>query len=620
MKSPPKRSGIDVQSSLSSPDYDVAEAGENERSLKKVDTDFQRLKEELGGIEKRHQRLTLTDMLIDVFTPLMIFCMVVSIVWFLLDVRFIFTETYDPLYRIVGFCLVMGVVALNRLIARDGAEDSLMYIIGLVTVTILFTFMITAEGGSVAGDFMDADETGDRARGELEFDTLPFLFNSITVAFLWWLSNRLTHECCVDENHTAGDIGILTGTMRNFKKSIQPVLNKTSGASGSETGPEAVAQNALQRKKKVPALLHNEVTAFDPMEWQDPDEEKYVEVEVASSAERLNKRHPGVSIFYFAVPTMLIFALGLPVLRQGGRMFEFRGHFYVAVFTLAALALLMMTSLGGLRAYFRQRRIHFPAMIGIFWCGLGAFMILIVMLGSFNMPMPAMPPMAYIGEHETDYWTKTSTFELEGDKDGIAAMVNAVDQSNFIQELSLAVLVSCILFMMYGAVRGLLLIAGNIGRNRQDYPPWVVRFFDRLDQALQSISQLPSLPKRKLLRIKIRPDKSYSFQFQNPMKGDIGGSREKAEAYIAYAYDAMCALAYDMGVPREKDQTPYEFLKTFPKEMKPIFEEAEELTILYVKSAYSNFELDEKVLDRVRKFWLAFEALRNKYTVRSTKS
>jgi hypothetical protein len=617
MKSPPKKSGTDLQSLLASPDYEVGEATEKEKKLKEVNTEFQHLKEELGAVQRKHQHLTLTDYLIDVLTPLMIFVMVLSLVWFLLDVRFIFTETSDGLFRLVGFCLVMGVVALNRLIARDGSDESALYIIALVLVTVGFTFMITAEDGSVAGGFMDADEGGARASGELEFDWLPFLFNSITVAFLWWLSNRLTHECCVDENHTAGDIGILTGTMQNFKKSIQPLQNKLAAPDKEKMSKGNSKKGLFAPKEEVPTFLHDDIKAVDPSDWTDPNEEKVVEVEVASSAERLNKRHPGVSIFYFTVPAMAIFALGLPVLMQGGRFFELKGHFYVATFTLAALTLLMMTSLGGLRGYFRKRRVRFPAMIGVFWVGLGAFMILIVMLGALNLPMPEMPPMIDIKEHETDYWSRTSNFKLQGEKSGVVKMVNAVDQSNIIQTLSVAVLIGCFLFAMYGAVRSLLILAGNIGRNRQEYPTWIVRFFDRLDQALQGITDLPSLPKRKLLRIKINPGKSQSHQFQNPMKGEAGGDRKQAEAYIAHAYDALCALAYDMGVPRKKDQTPYEFLKKFPKEMKPIFVEAEELTKLYVKSAYSNFELNDRVLDRVRRFWISYEALRKKYTVKS---
>ncbi len=61
----------------------------------------------------------------------MILIMVASVVFFLLDVRFVYTEVHDLNLRVVAFCFILGVVALNRLIARDGKDESIMYIIGL---------------------------------------------------------------------------------------------------------------------------------------------------------------------------------------------------------------------------------------------------------------------------------------------------------------------------------------------------------------------------------------------------------------------------------------------------------------------------------------------------------
>jgi len=620
MKSPRKKSDIDLQELLASPDYDVEAAGFKERKLKEQTTDLNKLRDELGGIYKAEQRLTLTDHLVDIITPFMIFFMVLSLVWYLLDVRYIFTETSDGLFRIVAFCLVMGVVALNRLIAQSHSNESSMYVFGLVGVTAGFTIMISMVDGSVAKGVMDSGDELAREGGGWDFALLPLIFNGVVVTFLWWLANRLTHECCVDENYSAGDIGIMTGTLQNLKKAIEPIKKAPDLPAELKKQVSAVAKETFEKKEKRPVIEQTEVNAFDPLDWKDPDKEQEIEIEVASTASRLNKRHPGISIFYFSIPAMIVFAMGLPVLRQGGRYFELKGHFFVAIFTISALSLLMLSSLGGLRAYFRIRKVRFPAKIGVFWVGLGAFMILIVLLGAVNSPMPQMPAMAHVEEHETDYWSKNSRFELAGQKSGIVGVVKAVDQSNAIQYLSVAVLAGCILFGMYGATRGILIVAGNIGQNRHEYPRWIVRFFEKLDQALQKVSSLPALPGGKILRVKIHPARSQSYQFENPMKGEAGkGDRERAEAYIAYAYDAMCALAYDMGVPRKKDQTPYEFLKEFPREMKPILEEAEELTHIYVKSAYSNFKLDDRVLDRVRKFWIAFDALRKKYTVRDKK-
>ena len=59
--------------------------------------------------------------------------------------------------------------------------------------------------------------------------------------------------------------------------------------------------------------------------------------------------------------------------------------------------------------------------------------------------------------------------------------------------------------------------------------------------------------------------------------------------------------------------TPYEFLENYPKELAGMHKEAEELIRLYVIAAYSIFETDRRLEDRLRKFWIAFRVTRNAY-------
>jgi hypothetical protein len=46
--------------------------------------------------------------------------------------------------------------------------------------------------------------------------------------------------------------------------------------------------------------------------------------------------------------------------------------------------------------------------------------------------------------------------------------------------------------------------------------------------------------------------------------------------------------------------------------MQTLREEAFELTDLYVLSAYANFTFDDRILDRLRKFWWSFEQVRRR--------
>lgn len=593
MSSPPKKSGTepatDFQSLIASPDYDPAEAGRREREAKRQRTDYQSLAKQLPDDRRRYQHRSATDFLIDALTPTLIFLMVFAVVYFLLDVRFIFTEVHDKNLRFVALCFLVGVVALNRVIARDGSDESILYMIGLAGAIGFYTLFTTGvyNVGSVAGGFLNNA-------------WLATLFNMTLVAVLWWVTNRLVHECCIDENRTAGDVGILTGALREFRRSVQR----------EAPAPKKAGGDGRARRNRGSVFEETELEAVDPLEWSGASKPK-AEPVAAAPADRLSRRHPGISIFYFSVPAMATFALGLPVLLRGGDRFVLAGHFYVAVYTFCALMLLMLTSLSGIREYFRSRRIQVPAGIGPFWIGLGLFMIAVVMLGALQLPLPPTPHAAIVAEHEYDVWNRGSTFELA--PASAATAVERIQQSRVIERLSQAVIAGMILFLIFGAIRGVGFVAAAVGRHRDRYPRWVVTFFDRLDRLLASLVSLPE-PRTRRRVTRVTAANAKSGGYRNPMAGEGAESKTADVArYIAFSYDALCALADDLGVSRRRDQTPYEFLRAFPPELKALRAEARELTDLYVRSAYSPIQPEPKVLDRLRKFWMAYEKVRRRY-------
>ncbi len=561
----------DFQSVMATPDYDVAEAAEKEREAKRKHTDFRSLKEQLPDAQRRYHRRTATDYLLDSLTPLLIFLMVYSLVFFLLDVRFIYSEVHDANLRWVVFCMVMGVVALNRVVARDGSEESILYILLLGGAMGMYTFSTTKgyDVGSVVPGFLDRPGTA-------------ALFNMTLVGVLWWATNRLTHECCIDENRTAGDIGILTGTARKFQLSIRRGGNLDKSTAKKKKASRAPTSFLVEADEIVPV---------DPLEYKRPIEGKTLEPAREAPSTRLQTRHPGISIFYFSVPAMAAFALGLPVLMRGGESYVRGGHVYVGVYTVCALSLLMLTSLGGLREYFRSRRVEFPAGIGWFWVGLGSVMIAAVMTGALQLPLPDLPKAAVIESHTYDYWRPGSTFELVISPASKTA--DLVEQTRVVERIGQAVLVCMGLFLLFAAARGVGTLAGAIGRNRDWFPDWVIELFNGIDRFLERVIRVPELPKRRG-PIRIRPEVAKSTPFRNPMAGEgCGGSSAAAREYVAESYDALCALAEDLGVPRGIDQTPYEFLKAFPRELRGLRREARELTDMYVRSAYSEEPLDE---------------------------
>lgn len=513
-----------------------------------------------------YQPRSITDFLLDGLTPLMIFVMAFAVVFFLLDVRYIYTEVHDANLRFVAFCFLVGVVALNRLIVWEGMKEGFMYFLGLAGAVTIYTMATTSMYG-----------VGSVARGFLNRPGVAVVFNLSIVFFLWWLVHRLAKECCIDENPEAGDIGILTGTLRKMQKAM-------------EHKPEPKAQEEV----------------FDPAEWKKP-EKKVLQAALAADR-RPPKRHPGVSVFYFSVPVMFLFAIGLPVLQQGGRWLVLAGHVYVGLYTVSALMLLMLTSLGGLREYFRSRHIHIPAGIGPFWIGLGLLFIVIVCFGAAALPMPELPPVAAVDRHETDFWTRSSTFELSV----AAPAARVLEQSRFMQRVGRGVLVVLGLFLAFGALRAVGTAAARIARQRYRYPRFVVRFFDGLDRLLQRLVRLPSLPSAPRGVPRVRRDVALSARYVNPLRDPNVGGRMTPAQLVSNAYEALCALAYDLGVPRRDDQTPNEFIESFPPALDRLREEAIELTDLFVRANYSKERLDPRTADRVRKFWITYERVRNR--------
>jgi len=296
-----------------------------------------------------------------------------SVILFLVDVRLIFTEEgYRNLYYASVF-FVLGIVAVNRLVAQEGATDSFLYVFGFGMVVFIYSAATMPEirggEGSALGGWG------------------PVFFNVLLAALVWWTTNRLVHECCVDENRTAGDIGILTGTADLLRKGVAQRQDK----------------NFFEKNIEGSVFPDTDLAPYDPAQWQPTEFKGRHKV---GMADKLSRRHPGISIIIFTAFVMAIFALGQRALVAGGPAMDLKGMMYVVTYTGVALILLMLSSLSGLREFFRNRYIVIPPGIGPFWVGLGTVMVGAVILGALAFPMPSNPPVPYI-EHKFDPYSRT---------------------------------------------------------------------------------------------------------------------------------------------------------------------------------------------------------------------
>jgi hypothetical protein len=550
-----------------------------ERDHRRVATDFQSLRAE-GFLPKPKapQPRSATDWVIDVLTPILIFVMSYAVVFFLLDVRYVFTSVHDANLRLVALSFLVGIVALNRLVARDGESESLLYFAALAGAIGLYTLGTTSlyDVGSIARGFMDDPwiATG---------------FNMTVVIFLWWAVNRLTHECCVDENTVAGDVGLVTGAVKRLEARV---------ARGREQPRPATGPGPLLYREA-------ELTPFDPVEGYVPPvrEEKPPALSVA---DRLPRRHPGMSIFVFSGPVMLIFSVGIAVVRNAGPAWVQAGAFYMGLYTACALALLMLTSLGGLREYFRSRGVRMPGALGVYWIALGTLMTAVVMVAAARLPRPELPPPIHVGERETDPWARGADYlELEPVS---AAPLALLEQSRFLERTGNMVLAALGALLLYGLLRGILIAADALLLRPGRAPRWVVWILGRLAALIRTVFRVPRVPRAR--RIRIQRDIATCAQYANSLGDPEAAERMTPADHVEHAYAALCALAYDMGVPRHLAQTPIEFLRAFPHELRGLREAAEDLTQLYLVAAYSPLQLDQRALDRVRKFWLTYDRVR----------
>jgi hypothetical protein len=125
------------------------------KAEEKQQEDFAALAAAQGVDEyESYQRRTFGDYFIASLTPFLIFLMLLSFVWFLLEVRYVYTEVNYLNLRWTSFWFIVGIVALNRLIARDGRESSCMYIGGLVVAAFIYVSIQQVFNSDLAGAYL----------------------------------------------------------------------------------------------------------------------------------------------------------------------------------------------------------------------------------------------------------------------------------------------------------------------------------------------------------------------------------------------------------------------------------------------------------------------------------
>ena len=159
----------------------------------------------------------------------------------------------------------MGVVALNRLIARDGQDESILYIVGLMLAAGLSDWH-DGRNGIPGEQLYEPPLARHRVQHGRGRDYL--------------VGHEPPHARVLRRReHDRGDIGILTGTARRIHNAVRS--NRCTPAPPRE---------------EEPYILKMEIEAYDPLEPKKRAPRKAI---TGAPIKRLPKRHPGISIFYY---------------------------------------------------------------------------------------------------------------------------------------------------------------------------------------------------------------------------------------------------------------------------------------------------------------------------------
>lgn len=572
-------------------------------------TDFHSLSKTAPPVHRvamMHNRIA--DYFIDFSTPAFIFIASNAVMMYLLTVRYVFTAVHDGNLRFFVFFLLLGIVAVNRLMAQFGFVDRASDFIGFGAVVAMYV-LITSLGYGVhfteqshLYDNSGAQEMIVRGSPAIQLfysisrkftpNAWSLMVNSAVTIFIWWMVNRLTRECCVDEDDVAGDIGILTATADRLSNILR----------GHEKAK-------IEKRRRTPMAEVDE--AWQDLRPRDPTE-AYVPLNPVlekNRPKRLSGSHPGMSVFYFTIPVMIVFVLGLGVIRHLGERGEGLGFFYLVIYLFCALFLLALTSLRQLRAFFALRSVTMSEGLMWFWLATALCMTLVILWLASWLPRPDLPHVAYVASHEAAFGTAPSQRLVLQDVEPAPLLI--WKEHNIGRHANYVFGAFVLLVLLYGAVK-LLLFYGE-GKRKAGEPllPWmvpIIRFFVWLLQKLKG--WMPALFVRPAFRVQRRI--ARSVHYDNPLRHGCDKPMPIRD-HIIYAYEALRVLASDLGVPPPESTTPYEFLENFPERLGRLKEEAEDVIRLYVIAEYSTLELDALMEDRLRRFWEAFRIVRNIY-------
>src|SRR3954467_13478435 len=284
--------------------------------------------------------MTTEDYLVIAISPALIMALVGSLVYFLIEV--FYAGDYAPRLDYAFGLFVFAAVLIARISIEEGREYAALFALPLAGAMFLVLLKF------------------------VEYST-PFswLINLVLMGIVWRCADRLTWDSTVidDDEDASGE-----GLMQRIG------VDGPEGGTGGDAKPARVTSDGRMENELMGTAADTDARLWDRLK-------RLVKG-------RKGPHTPGIWVLYFSLAALPLFGVGqhfVPVAEVGRRRYVF---FLLLVYVASALALLVTTSFLGLRRYLRQRRIEMPLPIAGTWVGVGAVLIVIVMMLAMLIPRP----------------------------------------------------------------------------------------------------------------------------------------------------------------------------------------------------------------------------------------
>lgn len=278
---------------------------------------------------RRRAPETLADYVVVGICPTLIFFLVGSLMWFLVEV-FYQGEFKGRLLWVMAMW-VMGIVGIARISMERGREYASLFAAPL--------------GGAVALAMMKFVGDG-------------LVIGSLLMVLVWWAAHKLVWDATlIDDTQDASGEGLLQ------HMGLEPGLDQVRAEQGGESAQKADAAGSA--------------SGGDDRPWW----ERLLEYDQRPHA-------PGIWVVYFSLAALPIFGLGGWFVSGSDQVARARTFGLMVIYVASGMGLLLATSFLGLRRYLRQRKLQMPMEMTSTWLVAGVVMICAMLLLATILPRP----------------------------------------------------------------------------------------------------------------------------------------------------------------------------------------------------------------------------------------